>query len=286
MPALKRIVGLGDTQRARLAAFALARVGDESIPLLLEALAEPASPIEVIAESMVVLGRSAVPRLEEALGDANPRLRRGAALALGSIRPLSAETPRKMAAGLSDPDPEVRGAFLAALGALGPRAREVVPEIRHLLNDPNAATRKQAVEVLFLCSARDDQLLDDLVSRITDQDESVQVVALDHLRALGPISRKALPEVTGRLESSDAEVQRSAAALIASHGPGSAQAVPSLVLLLDNLLARDLGAGDRDAGPDRQTIASRRSIDSKPLMESRASRGAPGSVPGTRQPGP
>lgn len=234
MPELKRIVGLGDASRARLAAFALSQCGEESIPLLLEALGQPASPIDLIAESMVVLGRSAVPRLEDALDDENPRVRRGAALALGSIRPLSAETPQKMAAGLGDPDPDVRGAFLTALGAVGPRARAVVPEIRRLLDDPDAATRKQAVEVLFLCSARDDQLLEDLVSRITDQDEGVQVVALEQLRALGQLSRKALPEVSGRLESSNAEVRRSAAALIASHGPGSAQAVPSLVRLLES----------------------------------------------------
>lgn len=233
LPYLMRIIQDGDSVSARRAAFAVAESGEDALPLLLDALAAPESPVELIAESLVLLGREATPRLERELDSPNSRTRRGAALALGAIRPLSAETPNKLAEGLDDADPEVRGAFLKALGDIGPRARSVVSQIRRLLNDTNAATRAQAVNVLFLCSARDDLLLNDLIGRLSDSDSSVQIAALDRLRALGPLSRKALPEVTARLESDDDDVRRSAAELIASHGQGAAEAVPSLVRLLD-----------------------------------------------------
>jgi HEAT repeat protein len=231
---LRPVIRAGDAASARLAAFAIAQTGKNAIPALIESFADESSPIEIIAEALVVCGRPAVPELTKSLTDPNPRIRRGAALALGQIRPLAAETPQKLAAITKDPNPEVRISALQALGDLGARAREVVPQIRECLVDQNDAARKKAVEVIFLCSARDDRLVSDFVGKLSDTDPSVQVSALNHLRSLGPLGRRAIPDVTAKLKSSDETVRRSAADMIASHGPVAAEAVPALVALLDD----------------------------------------------------
>jgi|GEM_PF-1759595 len=234
LPDLERVLAAGQADSARVAAFAIAQTGDESTARLVKALEGPESPVEAIAEALVLRGREASPQLTAALASENPRVRRGCALALGTIRPLQPDTPARLAAGLKDPDEAVRGAFLKALGELGPRARPVVPEVRAMLEDKNPATRAQALDVLFLCSSRDERLVLDLTGRLADSATPVLVAALDRLRALGPLGRKALPEATARLGSPEDAVRKSAAAMIASHGAGAAEAVPALTMALDN----------------------------------------------------
>lgn len=234
LPDLERVIAAGPGESAKVAAFAIAATGEGATARLLKALERPESPVEAIAEALVLQGRQASPQLSAALASENPRVRRGCALALGTIRPLEAETPARLAAGLKDPDEAVRGAFLKALGELGPRARPVVPDVRALLDDTNPATRAQAVDVLFLCSARDERLVEDLTGKLADSATPVQVAALDRLRALGPLGRKALPQATARLGSPDDAVRKSAAAMIASHGAGAGEAVPALAAALEN----------------------------------------------------
>jgi HEAT repeat protein len=90
------------------------------------------------------IGRPLVDRLAKALNDSDPRVRRGAALALGQIRPVPAGISEKLTVGLADPDREVKAAFLTAIGNLGPRARESVPAVRALLQDSSAEVRGKA----------------------------------------------------------------------------------------------------------------------------------------------
>jgi HEAT repeat protein len=223
---------------ARLAAFLLGKSGPDAAPRLLEALRRPGSRIEPIADGLAQIGRPAVEWLTRAIDDPNPRVRRGAALALGQIRPLAPSTAQKLTVGLADPDPEVRLAFLMAIGNLGPRAGESVPSVRVLLLDGSAKLRERAIEVLFQLAPRDERLIDDLTALFDDPDAKVQRRAIDTIRALGPPGRKALPVVLARLASEDPDVRFAAAQLVESHGPAATEAIPALTRLLTDSIPK------------------------------------------------
>ncbi len=59
------------------------------------------SRIDQIAEALAQIGRPAVELLAQAVKAPEPRIRRGAALALGQIRPLAPGTVPTLTAGLA-----------------------------------------------------------------------------------------------------------------------------------------------------------------------------------------
>jgi HEAT repeat protein len=241
---------------ARLAADLLGRSGPDAVPRLLGALHREGSRVEPIARALAQIGRPAVGPLLQSLDDHEPRVRQGAALALGQIRPLAPGTAEKLAKGLADPDPKARMAFLIAIGDLGPRAAGSVPAVRALLRDGSPEIRGRAIEVLFQSAPRDGSMLDDLASLLGDPDSQVQRRAVDSLRALGPSGQKVLPVVIGLLSSRDADLRFSAAQFVESHGPAGAEAIPALTKLLADptpkvrtISATTLGRFGKDSQP-------------------------------------
>ena len=226
------------------AAFLLGMSGVDSAPRLLNALRHEESRVDQIADGLARIGRPAVGPLTLAIRDPEPRVRRGAALALGQIRPLAPGTVQTLATGLADPDVEVRAAFLTAIGQLGPRGEETVQAVRALLRDESAEIRSQSIEVLSRSAARDDRLLADFMAMLDDPDARVQRRAIDTLRSLGPPGRKALTTIVGKLDGPDLEVRLAAAEWIGSHGQAAAEAVPALIVLLD------------DPTPELRTVAA------------------------------
>ena len=81
----------------------------------------------------------------QAVESPEPRVRRGAALALGQIRPLAPGTVQKLTAGLNDPDPEVKGSLPHRDRLPRSASRESVPAVRALLHDASAEIRIQAI---------------------------------------------------------------------------------------------------------------------------------------------
>ena len=231
---LRSLLTAGNPGVSRHAAFLLRKIGPEAAPLLLGALPLEASRIDQIAEALAGIGRPVVGPLEEATRASNPRVRRGAALALGQIRPLAPGTVPTLIAGLADPDLEVRVASLAAIGFLGARAGEAVPAVRAMRRDGSAEVRLQVLEILAHSAPRDDALLVDLNALLDDPDAMVQGRAIDTIRSLGPAGRRALPRVIGLASSPDPAVRLSAALFIESHGQSAAEAVPALAALLSD----------------------------------------------------
>jgi HEAT repeat protein len=219
---------------ARHAAFLLSKIGLEAAPVLLGALDREGSRIDAIAEALAHIGRPVAPLLARAIQGPAPRVRRGAALALGQVRPLPPGVVSTLTAGLDDTDPLARAACLTAIGYLGPRASESVPAVRALLQDRSAEIRLKAIRILFESAPRDGHLLADLLGVLDDADMGVQRQAIEILRALGPAGRPALPAVIGKLGRPDPGVRLAAAEMIGSHGPAAAEAVPALTLLLDD----------------------------------------------------
>jgi HEAT repeat protein len=260
---LESLLTAEDDQVARHAAFLLGKAGPDAAPRLLNALRQETSRIGTIAEALAQIGRPAVGPLTQALKAPEPRVRQGAALALGQIRPLLPGTVAKLTAGLDDPDREVKGAFLGAIGYLGPRAGESVPAIRALLRDGSPEIRVQAVEILSQSAPRDDLLLGDLIALLDDPDPRVQRRAIEALRALGPPARKALAVVIGKLKSPATEVRLAAAEWIASQGQAATEAVPALGALLADptprlrtTAAQSLGKLGKAAQPAVDRLAS------------------------------
>ena len=212
---------------SRLAAFLLGRMGPSAAPLLLSSLHDKRSHIEQIAEALAMIGRPIGASLSLAVKSSEPRVRSGAALALGQIRPVARDTVPSLTAGLNDSDNDVRVACLTAISYLGPRASESVPAVRGLLRDGSPVIRLQAVRVLAQSAPRDDRLVNDLTDLLkSESDARVERQAIDTVRSLGPRSIGALNVIIGRLGKGHPEDVRVAAALmIESHGPAATAAV-------------------------------------------------------------
>ena len=275
---------------ARYAAFLLGKSGPAAAPLLLAALDEKSSRIDEIAGALAQIGRPLVDRLAEALKDPDPRVRRGAALALGQIRPVAVGISQKLMVGLGDPDREVKAAFLTAIGILGPRGRESVPAVRKLLQDSSAEVRGKAIEILAHSAPRDDRLADDLTALVNDVDSGVQRRAIDTLRSLGPLGKRALPDVIAKLESKQTEVRLAAALMIGSHGEAAAAAVPAALDLARRSVARVTDDRRPDTGTDGQGCPAgagkaERTRERRTVRGSRGGRTEPGKLGAGRRSG-
>ncbi|WP_169978684.1 HEAT repeat domain-containing protein [Tautonia rosea] len=216
------------------AAFLLHLLGPEAAPTLLNALGRETSQVDQIAKALGLIGRPIGGLLMEATENPNPRTRRGAALALGRLRPPAPGSVSRLMAGLDDPDPEVRTAFLHAIGELGPRGVDALPAVRSLLRDESVAIRLEAIAVVHRLAPKDDRLPGELASILNDDDPRVQQSAIEILRSLGPASRPALPKVIEKLQGPDPKVRIAAAELIAAHGPAASEAVPALGAMLED----------------------------------------------------
>jgi HEAT repeat protein len=222
----------------RHAAFLLSGLGSDAVPRLLDALRRDESRIDPIADALARIGRPAVEPLTRALAAPEPRLRRGAALALGRIRPVDAGTARTLAAGLSDPDRDVKAACLTAIGDLGPRGRDAVPAVRPLLKDRSAEVRLLSVDILARSSPRDEHLVATLAPLLDDLDPRVVRRTIDVLRTLGPKGIGTLAAIIEKLNGRDPEVRLAALEFVESHGSAATGAIPRITNMLDDLMPR------------------------------------------------
>ena len=91
------------------------------------------------------------PDLASLVTDAEPRVRRRAALAIGRVRLREGIEP--LLGTLADPDPEVRAMAAFALGLIGDPSP--APQLTAALTDPAPLVRGRAAEALGLINARD-----------------------------------------------------------------------------------------------------------------------------------
>lgn len=234
VPRLRALLLAEDEAVSRQAAFLLRATGPEAAPMLLAALPDGRSPIEAIASELAQLGRPVAEPLTHALGDPEPRVRQGAALALAQMRPLPPGLVERLTAGLEDPNPKVRAAFLNAVGHLDRRGAAALPGVRAMLDDESSEIRRRAIEVLLVIAPRDGALLADLATGLDDADPLVTERAIEAIGSLGPVGRAALPAVIVQLDNPDLRVRRAAAEVVTSHGSAAASAVPALSRMLDH----------------------------------------------------
>ncbi len=131
---------------------ALARIGETSVPPLLEILRSPDSPESTkghAAWALAFIGSQAKERLYEAYGSDSPEVR---AAVVGAIAKVAEETRdakdlNLLLDSLDDPATDVRSEAAAVLGNL--TYRSAVPKLIELLSHPEGETRKAAALALM-----------------------------------------------------------------------------------------------------------------------------------------
>lgn len=84
---------------------------------------------EAAADALARIGTQAVPALIEALHDNKPRVRELAALALARMGPEAESSVPELIVALQDSDLEVQRSAARALGQIGPEANQAIPAL-------------------------------------------------------------------------------------------------------------------------------------------------------------
>ncbi len=168
-----------DTVVQGSAVGALARMGEASVPLLLEILGSPAHPESTkghVAWALSFIGAEAKTHLYREIDSDSPAIR---AAVVGAITKIAQENPAEQIAfdllmrGLQDAEAMVRCEAAAALGNLAYRPARI--PLLELLHHPDWESRKSAV--LALMKLGDKQAIADLEAvAVQESEASVQAV--------------------------------------------------------------------------------------------------------------
>lgn len=110
-------------------------------PQLGEPMAREPSIEETVADALARIGADAVPFLVETLEDPDPEVRMYAARALAMMGQAGQEAVPALIQHLRDPDERVRRASARALGQMGPAAKTAVKSLIQLLKEEAARNK-------------------------------------------------------------------------------------------------------------------------------------------------
>lgn len=264
IPVLREALSGGNRRVSSLAAMGLARLGAPAVPVLLEAMdsenpatraaatsalgAVGARTDEAIdrltlaladngehvcvtaARSLAVIGAPAAPSLGRALREGSPRLKRGAATALGLIGELADSAVPDLFRALDDQDAGVRESAAFALADLGVRTRLAVPELAALLgSEATTPYRRDYMDAAYELSRTGVPAIPSLSSLLRSERVNVRKCAAIALARLG---QPAVAALLDALEDDSVEVRREAAKGLSLAGPAATGAVQELELAL------------------------------------------------------
>jgi HEAT repeat protein len=167
--------------------------------------------------------------LERALSDASPAVRQNAAWALGQIKTTSVAALKK---GLRDPDPLVVRDSAKALGNLGEKAHAALSELLIACENPDTETKKAALVTLVGVVGPEDTVANGPIGRAlaSSKDKEVRynaALAMGNIGGEG--ARPAVPVlVEALLQSGDKELRKQAAAVLKNIGPAAGEALNAL----------------------------------------------------------
>ncbi len=233
-PQLLELLESSDRGVVKDCATLLTTLGASVFPELLSVVERDRRHLDILGASLARIGPTVTEQLIAATQAENPNVRSAAALALGDVVPVKAESIAALSVTVMDGDASVQLDSLAALGRLGAHAKNTVDSLRALINHPSPEVRHRTATTLLQVSPRNDQLVDLLVSMTADSDDNVQLHTINLLQTLGPISVPAIDVISNYLHDEPSNVRLAAAAFIASHGPRSASSLPVLQRMLDD----------------------------------------------------
>lgn len=133
------------------AARALAEMGLEALPALVEALGHKEAPVRYwAATGLGNIGpnaKQAIPALSQALEDASASVRTSAALALWKIDHRS-EAITALVEVLKDPSSAARLRAVQTLGGIGPDAKQAFPAVEAALKDQDGYVKRAAEQAV------------------------------------------------------------------------------------------------------------------------------------------
>jgi HEAT repeat protein len=168
------------------------------------------------------------PALFTALSDAEPLVRKYAALALGKLSP-SAESTSRLLAALDDKDAEVRAAAASSLGELKPDDPAVLPALlKAAKGDPDVTVRTNAIAGVGRYGDRAAEAVPTLLDFLKENDSprgSPHESAVLALKEVGPRSLPALTQALGRKEP---RTRIGVLKVLTLFGPAAGPAVPDV----------------------------------------------------------
>lgn len=175
-----------------------------------------------------LMAREALPDLTAALNDSDPRVREGAAQAIGQLGQDAMPVLVKM---LTHPDKYIRRNAVWGLGKLGPQAKPVIFDLCKSLKDEDARTASGAAQALG-------NMGEEATASVPNLAEAMRgtniVLCRLAAKALSQIGRPALTTLVVHLKHHDPFVRGEAAVALGWMGPKAASAVSPLIDLLRN----------------------------------------------------
>jgi len=244
---------------------------------------------EIAAWSLAAIGGESVPPLLELLADPNPRLRARAAEALGMIGESAEPAVPAIVIALNDPDMEVRMRAADALGCIGRRADLAIPALTKALSDRQEGVDYYAAQSLGDFGQRATSAIPALltnfasgdyrnkdsaalalskISPVTTEVEVIPVLVRDlqgsrngsgnmSLITLGQMTNEAdlvIPAIIGATDDANQMVRGNAAGILGGFGPAAKAAVPKLVRLTND---PDIWVRDRAVGALKKIAPAR-----------------------------
>ena len=226
----------------RMAALALARMGDEAAPLAVPQLIEQLQQLEPIsrtwsAKALGIFGHSAAdaaPELIRLLDHTESGPRNAAIEALAHIgsahRQVIPALSQRVNAWNGKPSPEYQVSLeylLDGIGMIGPTASSCIPFVLRTIESPNSRIRLAAVNALGDMGPRADNSIPALAERLA-WDNSPEVRDQAAL-ALSKIGGAAIPQLMGLLISDDAAIRIAAMRAVGSIGVAARKELPILI---------------------------------------------------------
>lgn len=222
------------------ALFKIGPPGPGDAELLLPLLTDASLPAgrRYALDSLVELGLAAkvtAGPLAGLLKDADPAIKRKAAVLLGQIGPAArSQALSGLLELLRDKNEEVSVAGLAALEKLGPPDKAEVELFRTALGDDSPMVRRFALAALTALGEEAEKAVPDLIALFQREKEAQgRVEALAALGKIKPKGREVIEVCTRALEDSDNAVVRQAAANLVA-AANEASALPGLLKALDH----------------------------------------------------
>jgi len=205
---------------------------------------------------------AAVPLLIQRLGDSVADVRLSAALTLGGLGAVAADSVERLITLLNDPVTSCRQAAVNALGAIGPVAVEATQTLAEAAGKDHRKVRAAACRALGAIGQPNDDVLTALVAALSDKDVTVRRQAARSLGGFGTGRSDIVSALKGALSDEAADVRGHAVVAISAIPEAINESVAELVNAIADPVAEvrrkvvaALGNTQRFRGAIVQTLA-------------------------------
>ena len=196
-------VGEVYARAAEVAALERCAPTEQSIQVLIEALGDKESEVQIEAYQALEHLPAALPALIKALDDPNADRRSDAAHVLGGFRSMAREVVPKLTVLLKDEDKIVRRSAIYALENFGPEAITAVPMLIEILHDPDKDLRKAGASALGEIGPGASEAVPMLIEILYDPDRDLREAGVSALGEIGPGAREAVPRLIELLDDKE-----------------------------------------------------------------------------------